>query len=240
MKRFLPALLLLFSLAACSNETTQQASPQPPTTQPAVIQPEPTQTVGVKEDITAPVVSEQVTEPTTAPGGTESVQEETLTDVNDVVPGSTQITVVQPEPVSEYPPMFSGDDNVPPEIGDAVRGRIEAEWTEAFGKYYQVLGFEASNINYTEANGGSELEFNMNMVTRNFYKDPDTVPYIKELKDSGSPSYQQLYDEYNAPMDNNFHMKAVVGVDGSIELFANDSPVEVDFRPVKASDYIMR
>ncbi|NMB34392.1 MAG: DUF4825 domain-containing protein [Clostridium sp.] len=74
-------------------------------------------------------------------------------------------------------------------------------------KHYVMLGFETTN--YEEELNGDDFiaTFCLKQNFKNFYKDPDTVDYIKELKENGSSSYKILCDEYNEPQEANYDIK---------------------------------
>ncbi|MDL2248485.1 hypothetical protein LJB89_02180, partial [Tyzzerella sp. OttesenSCG-928-J15] len=101
--------------------------------------------------------------------------------------------------LAALPELFYNDEEIPENVKEAVRDIIVTDWTETFSLYYDVLGFYADSVTYTADEKNAELKFIMTIVTKNFYKDPDTVGYIKEAKDKNSENYQQLYDEYNMP-----------------------------------------
>ena len=68
------------------------------------------------------------------------------------------------------------------------------------------------------------------MIVQNYYRDPDTVEYIKEAKENGSKYYQQLYDEYNQPKESNYDLKFTAGINGGeldmdgVRLFIKRTP----------------
>ena len=139
------------------------------------------------------------------------------------------------------------DDTVPQNIREAIKDAITEEWTNTFGAYYQVLGFETETISYSNIENQVEVKFLMTMITQNFYKDPDTVSYIREAKESGSVNYQQLYDEYNMPKENNFNLMATMSIDasgeielGTLQLFSDVSPHGGEYKPVRADDFIIK
>ena len=145
----------------------------------------------------------------------------------------------------KLPPMFHNDENVPQKVREAVRATIVKEWTDTFGKYYQVLGFEANGVSYLEIGNVAEVKFLMSLVTQNFYKNPDTVEYIREAKENNLVSYQQLHEEYNLPKIGNVDLKATMLLTpsgdvelGSIQIFSNVSPHGEEYFPVKADDFI--
>jgi len=148
--------------------------------------------------------------------------------------------------LTALPPLFYYDDNVPIPVRESVRGAVTDEWTEAFGRYYQVLGFYASNVNYSETGNAAELKFIMTLITQNFYKDPDTVGYIMQAKENGYPYYQQMYDEYNIPRTGNFDLKVTMSLTASgevetssIQVYSNVSPNGEEYVLTKAGDFIL-
>lgn len=149
--------------------------------------------------------------------------------------------------LSKMPPIFHNDENVPLNIREAVRNAIVKDWSDTFSAYYQVLGFEANNVRYTNTGGVAEVKFIMTLVTQSYYKDPDTVQYIKEAKEKGSDRYQQLYDEYNMPKTANVDLMATIEIGpggeikpDTIQIFSNASPHGEEYLPVSASDYIIK
>ncbi|MCL2835056.1 MAG: M56 family metallopeptidase, partial [Treponema sp.] len=128
--------------------------------------------------------------------------------------------------LTSLPPLFYNDDNVPQNVRDIVRNAVVKEWTEAFGAHYQVLGFEANQVEYIESNneafvsdnnepyieGDHEayLFFTLTIITKNFYKDPDTVDYIIEAKKKSLAGYQLLYKDYNMPRSGSANIKATL------------------------------
>lgn len=119
-------------------------------------------------------------------------------------------------------------------------------FTPVFSPYYQVKGFKVSDSRYYEDDTGIEFEFIFTMINQNYYKDPDTVEYIKEAKENDSKYYQQMYDEYNQPKEGNFYLKFTANlIDGeidknSIQVFTNISPVGVEYIPLNVEDYIIK
>ncbi|MGB4171071.1 MAG: M56 family metallopeptidase [bacterium] len=112
-------------------------------------------------------------------------------------------------------------------------------FTSEYSKYYQIKGFEVSNLEYTVSDTDIEITFFFKMIFQNYYKDPDTIPYIREAKENDSPYYEQMRNEYNQPKEGNydlmFRAKINAGtiVENSIELFINQAPKGVDYVPLK-------
>ena len=115
----------------------------------------------------------------------------------------------------------------------------------AYSPYYQMKGFKVSDLGYHEDDTGIKFEFIFTMIHQNYYKDPDTVNYIKEAKENNSENYQQMYDEYNQPKEANYYLKFTANVvngqidENSIQVFTNVSPVGVEYVPFDVQDYII-
>ncbi|HFL3828637.1 TPA: M56 family metallopeptidase [Clostridioides difficile] len=111
-------------------------------------------------------------------------------------------------------------------------------FTTAYTPYYQVKGFEVSNVKYNEKDEEIEIIFNFKFIFQNYYKDPDTVGYIKEAKENNSKHYQQLYDEYNQPKEGNDELKFTANlINGKIDIntiqvFTNIHPKGVEYVPL--------
>jgi hypothetical protein len=96
--------------------------------------------------------------------------------------------------------------------------------------------------NYTEKISGTEFEatFFYKMIFKNYYKDPDTVGYIKEAKEKGNSYYRTMYDEYNLEKEANYDFRVtakistVGGLDMStFKLHTNISPKGVEWEEIK-------
>lgn len=107
-----------------------------------------------------------------------------------------------------------------------------------YSKHYVMLGFE--NTNYKEEITGDDFTatFFLRQKYKNFYKDPDTVEYIKASKENGSPSYPTLRDEYNEPSEVNYDIKfeAKMLPDGRIDM--NKSKVYHNQAPKGSPDWV--
>ncbi|MDD6734875.1 MAG: hypothetical protein PUE13_01005 [Clostridiales bacterium] len=94
---------------------------------------------------------------------------------------------------------------------DMVRDYMQSEYTAVFSPYYDMTYVtELANYkeNFNEKNGKITAEFIMKAVYKNYYKDPDTVKYIIDAKNSGNTEeYKRLYNEYNAEKEANFPLK---------------------------------
>ena len=122
---------------------------------------------------------------------------------------------------------------------EKVSAYMEEECRKVFSPYYELLSFEISNYKEEIVNGNVEAAFFYKLIHKNYDKDPDTVEYIKEAKESGNKNYQQLYDEYLQPKEMNFQLKAVIDENDSITLYSNNAPKGIKWEKVKMSDYIL-
>ncbi|MGN1060064.1 MAG: hypothetical protein ACI4QW_06500, partial [Clostridia bacterium] len=100
--------------------------------------------------------------------------------------------------------------------------------------YYEILAVKISN--WAEADGAAT--FLCSLIHKNFDKDPDTVGYIKALKEKGDvETYQQLRNEYLMPQTTNFEFKVITGAKG-LELYHNAAPKGTEWVPVQLEDFI--
>ncbi len=116
---------------------------------------------------------------------------------------------------------------------------MEEESKKAFSPYYELLDFQMTNYQEGVANERTEAIFDYKIIHKNYDKDPDTVGYIKEAKESDNSNYQQMYDEYLQPKEMNFHLKAIIDENGSITLYSNVSPIGIEWEETKMSDFIL-
>lgn len=140
---------------------------------------------------------------------------------------------------NNIPIIFENAYDFPEQYKEQFSKYITSLFTNTYIKYYEIKGFEVSNVKFSETKTIIEITFIFNMITQNYYKDPDTVGYIKEAKESGSNAYQQLYDEYNQPNDSNYDMKFTAKINNgkidvnSIQLFGNVHPKGVEYVPIE-------
>jgi hypothetical protein len=157
-------------------------------------------------------------------GGSEDLQENIPADAGDT---EDNINI-----------MFEGKDDFPEALKERFTNYVAGLYTEKHSPYYQVLGFEFTNVEHVLTDTEFEVTFYLKMIVQNYYRDPDTVEYIKEAKENGSKYYQQLYDEYNQPKESNYDLKFTAGVNGgeldmdSVRLFTNIHPKGVEYVPV--------
>lgn len=125
------------------------------------------------------------------------------------------------------------------EVYDKISEYMKAESIAAYSPYYELLDFQISNYKETNVDGNVEATFFYKIIDKNYDKDPDTVGYIKELKESGHKHYQQLYDEYLEPKQSNYELKVVIDEDDNITLYSNDSPKGIEWVETEMTDYII-
>ena len=90
-------------------------------------------------------------------------------------------------------------------------------FSEKYTPYYEILDLSISH--WTEISP-NEANFFYKMTHKNYDKDPDTVPYIKEAKERGEYIYETYKKEYLEPKTGMYDLK-VVEKDGKLSFFAN-------------------
>ncbi len=117
---------------------------------------------------------------------------------------------------------------------------MKKESIGAFSPYYELLDFQISNYEEKQVDGKIESTFNYKIIDKNYDKDPDTVDYIKKLKESGHRDYQQLYDEYLQAKESNFEFKIIIDKKGEMTLYSNASPDGTQWRETEMDNYIVK
>ena len=117
---------------------------------------------------------------------------------------------------------------------------LEEESREAFSPYYELLEFIISDYKEEIVDGKVEAEFLYTIISKNYDRDPDTVGYIKEAKESGNENYQLMYDEYLQPREMNFDFKVVIDEEDNITLYSNIAPKGVEWEETRMTDYILK
>lgn len=123
---------------------------------------------------------------------------------------------------------------------EQISAYMEEESKKVFSPYYELLDFQVSDYHEEIINGKVEAAFDYKIIHKNYDRDPDTVKYIKEAKESGNKNYQQMYDEYLQPKEMNFELKAVIDNNDTITLYSNVAPKGVKWEETKMSDFIMK
>lgn len=155
-----------------------------------------------------------------------------------------KITVDIVDVAESYPTQTSTDRVQLIERADANYEKIsqymKEQSTLAFSPYYELLDFQISNYEEKLVDGNIEATFFYKIIEKNYDKDPDTVGYIKEAKESGNPNYQLMYDEYLEPREMNFDLKILIDKDDNITLYSNISPKGIKWEETKMTDYIIK
>ena len=123
---------------------------------------------------------------------------------------------------------------------DKASAYMEEECKKAFAPYYELLDFQISDYQEEVVSGNVEAIFLYKLIHKNYDKDPDTVGYIKEAKESGNKNYQQIYDEYLQPREMNFHLKVVIDKNDLITLYSNIAPKGIEWEETKMTDFILK
>lgn len=103
-----------------------------------------------------------------------------------------------------------------------VKDYMETEYISTYNNYYDhnyIRYLTAYDEEYDEQTGVLTAEFIMNGMSKNKYRDPDTVKYIKDAKESAQSEtdrlyYETLYREYNMYRTCNFILKLTAITDG--------------------------
>jgi hypothetical protein len=117
--------------------------------------------------------------------------------------------------------------------------------TEGYCKHYVINSIESKILEQNAENNKIEAIINTKMTACNPLKNPDTVPYIKAVKEKAfketnadkkhmlQQEYMTLYSEYLKPFDNNFSFKLIAELlddkikESSIELLIQTEGNEV-------------
>ena len=111
---------------------------------------------------------------------------------------------------------------------------LEKEFHRVFDSHYDIKSLTISNWN----EDGSQATFFYKMTHTYYNRDPDTVDYIKKAKESGSPNYEKMYEDYLAEKEMNFEFKVILN-GSDLMLYSNVSPKGIEWEPVKIDDYIL-
>ncbi|MBO5059887.1 MAG: hypothetical protein J6C82_03125 [Clostridia bacterium] len=139
-----------------------------------------------------------------------------------------------------------------------VKEYLQEKYTQAYKPYYdttlveQLSGYKES---IDEKNKTLTAEFTMNAKFRNYYKDPDTVEYIKDAKRIAESSddeyyrklYNTYYNEYNSVKDANYTLKLTAKLKrgkidtDSVMLYSGDGVKGTDWHKLENgfNDFIM-
>lgn len=123
---------------------------------------------------------------------------------------------------------------------DRINKYMKEESIAVFSSYYELLDFQISNYVEEVVDGDIEATFSYKIIHKNYDKDPDTVRYIKQAKESGNKNYQQMYDEYLEPKEMNFDLKVVIDKKDIITLYSNVSPNGMEWEETEMSDFILK
>lgn len=109
---------------------------------------------------------------------------------------------------------------------------LAQEYHAVYDPYYQILNLAIFDWNES----GNEATFRYTVTQQYWNRDPDTVDYIKAAKDDPE-RYERMCKDYLAPKESNFFFKVILNGD-KIELYSNESPIGVEWKPRKIADYL--
>jgi hypothetical protein len=162
-----------------------------------------------------------------------------LTDENGAKRQASIWIVVNEDPTDNNA-INNGTTTSDPQHIEKISAYMEEECRKVFSPYYELLDFQISDYQEEVINGNVEATFFYKIISKNYDKDPDTVGYIKEAKESGNKNYQQMYDEYLQPREMNFHLKVVIDKNDLIIVYSNISPKGIEWEETKMSDFILK
>ncbi len=118
---------------------------------------------------------------------------------------------------------------------------------KAFSPYYDIIDQIASNYKENISGDNFEATFFYKEIYKNYYKDPDTVEYIREQKEKDMEYYKALHDDYNTPKEGNYQFKITAKIlsDESLDmdtisLYFNADPKGITWEPISGfEDFIM-
>lgn len=115
---------------------------------------------------------------------------------------------------------------------------LKNEFQRVYTPYYEIINLEISDWN--ENDSGDEATFFYTMTFKNYYKDPETVDYIKNSKETMDlESYEKLKEDYLAKKELNYEFK--INLENNIiKLYSNETPVGERWLPIKIDDYIYK
>ncbi|MBQ9097680.1 MAG: hypothetical protein IJY55_04720 [Clostridia bacterium] len=115
---------------------------------------------------------------------------------------------------------------------ESAKGHLHSAFYRIYSPHYEILDLRISNWKQN----GNEATFNYTKVDKNYDKDPDTVEYIIEARESGSPHYETYKAEYLMPKDGNYQFK-VVDENGKIIFYTNANPKGEEWVPANLEEW---
>lgn len=140
-----------------------------------------------------------------------------------------------PEKLKELINLEPAQQNV-----DKISSYLMEESQRVFSPYYELQNFIISDYKEETIDGIVEATFSYKINYKNYDRDPDTVKYIKDAKESGNKHYQQLYDEYLETKEMNFYFKVKIDQDGGMTLFSADPAINERWDEIQMSDFILK
>ena len=115
---------------------------------------------------------------------------------------------------------------------ESAKGHLHSAFYRIYSPHYEILDLRISNWKQN----GNEAIFNYTKVDKNYDKDPDTVEYIIEARESGSPHYEIYKAEYLMPKDGNYQFK-VVDENGKTMFYTNANPKGEEWVPANLEEW---
>lgn len=94
---------------------------------------------------------------------------------------------------------------------DVVKGYMQSEYTGAYSDFFEMAYVEELsdyNESFNQENNRIEADFIMKTQYKYPYRDPDTVPDVRNAHENGNmEEYKKLYDEVNAIHSSDYKLK---------------------------------
>ncbi len=87
-----------------------------------------------------------------------------------------------------------------------VENWLAVEKTRLYDEYYDISYFDAASIHESLDKNIYTIELLFTMYYQN-QGDADNNAYLNQLKESGSPDYQRMYEDYDKPQQSTMHLK---------------------------------
>ena len=129
---------------------------------------------------------------------------------------------------------IDNENNVSANLYEQTEEYLKKEFNRVYTPYYEIVSLDISNWNENY----NEATFYYTMTFKNYYKDPDTVDYIKDAKEKGDmKSYEILKKEYLEPKEASYEFKIIIE-NNEIELYSNVAPKGERWEAIMIDEYV--
>ncbi|MBQ8836363.1 MAG: hypothetical protein IJ002_02515 [Clostridia bacterium] len=113
---------------------------------------------------------------------------------------------------------------------------LQEEISRVFSPYYEILDIQISRWEESD----NSAVFICSLIYKNYYKDPDTVGYIKEAKENGNENYEYMKLDYLSTKQMNFTSLKVILEGDTFHLYKDSVVNEGVWLPFKFDDCIIK